>query len=214
MQSAKPNPTNATPIHKIINKPVINVPGYCPPIADVMTGVVTHLLVFGKLPELTVAGVPKEFYGRRVHDTLPAALLRRGLVLWKPGMMSEAARKGYCPYKMGCRGPTTYNACAVTKWNGGVSYPVQSGHGCIGCSEAGFWDNGPFYQHLAGFPGFGIETTADTIGTVAGVATLVGVAAHAVMTPMRKRKLIAELNGEAGADEPEETPTKSDKGGK
>ena len=35
VQAAKPNPTGATPISKLVNKPVINVPG-CPPIADVM----------------------------------------------------------------------------------------------------------------------------------------------------------------------------------
>ena len=73
-------------------------------------------------------------------------------------------------------------------WNEGTSYPIQSGHGCIGCSEAGFWDNGPFYQHLPSFPGFGIESTADTIGTAVGVATLAGVAAHAVVTNIRKQQ--------------------------
>jgi len=88
---------------------------------------------------------------------------------------------------MGCKGPVTYNACSVVKWNDGVSYPIQSGHNCIGCSEAGFWDNGPFYQHLPSFPGFGVESTADTVGTVVGVATLVGVGAHAVVTNIRKR---------------------------
>jgi hydrogenase small subunit len=46
VQAAKPNPTGATPIHKLIDKPVINVPG-CPPIADVMMAIVTHLLVLG-----------------------------------------------------------------------------------------------------------------------------------------------------------------------
>ena len=51
VQAAKPNPTGATPIHKLVNKPVINVPG-CPPIADVMMGVVTHLLVLGQVPAL------------------------------------------------------------------------------------------------------------------------------------------------------------------
>ena len=51
VQAAKPNPTGATPIHKLVDKPVINVPG-CPPIADVMMGVVTHLLVLGQLPAL------------------------------------------------------------------------------------------------------------------------------------------------------------------
>ena len=68
IQGARPNPTNATPIHQILDRPVINVPG-CPPIADVMTGVVTHILALGKLPELDRLGRPKEFYGRRVHDT-------------------------------------------------------------------------------------------------------------------------------------------------
>jgi hydrogenase small subunit len=84
----------------------------------------------------------------------------------------------------------------VVKWNEGTSYPIQSGHGCIGCSEAGFWDNGPFYQHLPSFAGFGIESTADTVGTVVGVATLAGVAAHAVVTNVRKRKVIAEVHAE------------------
>ncbi len=190
IQSASPNPTNATAIHKITNKPVINVPG-CPPIADVMTGVVTHLLVFGRTPELDSQGRPKEFYSRRVHDTC----YRRPYYdagLFVESWDDEKARKGYCLYKMGCRGPVTYNACSVTRWNGGVSYPIQSGHGCIGCSENGFWDNGPFYRHLAGFPGFGIETTADTIGTIVGIGAAAGVTAHAVVTNIRKRKLINE----------------------
>ncbi len=190
IQAAKPNPTGATPVHELIGKPVINVPG-CPPIADVMTGVVTHLLVLGRGPELDSQGRPKEFYSRRVHDTC----YRRAY--YDAGMFVESwddekARKGYCLYKMGCRGPVTYNACSVTKWNNGVSYPIQSGHGCIGCSEAGFWDNEPFYQHLPSFPGFGIESTADTIGTVVGVGAIAGVAAHAITTNIRKHKLMEQ----------------------
>ncbi len=190
IQSASPNPTDATPIHRIINRPVINVPG-CPPIADVMTGVVTHILLYDKLPDLDSQGRPKEFYSRRVHDTC----YRRPYYdagLFVDSWDDEKARKGYCLYKMGCRGPVTYNACSVTRWNEGTSYPIQSGHGCIGCSENGFWDNGPFYRHLASFPGFGIETTADTIGTAVAVGTLAGVAAHAVATNVRKRRLITE----------------------
>lgn len=190
VQSAKPNPTQATPIHKMINKPVINVPG-CPPIAEVMTAVVTHILLFGKIPELDAQGRPKEFYSRRVHDTC----YRRPYYdagLFVEAWDDEAARKGYCLYKMGCKGPTTYNACSVTKWNGNLSYPIQSGHGCIGCSEKGFWDNGPFYSPLEGFPGFGIESTADKIGAAAAVATLGGVTLHAITSNIRKHKLIRE----------------------
>ncbi len=172
VQGAKPNPTGATPVQELVGKPIINVPG-CPPIADVMMAIVTHILVLGRIPELDSLGRPKEYYGRRVHDTC----YRRPY--YDAGMFVESwddenARKGYCLYKMGCRGPLTYNACAVVKWNEGTSYPIQSGHGCLGCSEKGFWDNGPFYRHLASFPGLGIESTADKVGAVVAGVTAAG----------------------------------------
>ncbi|NNK88422.1 MAG: hydrogenase small subunit, partial [Flavobacteriaceae bacterium] len=69
VQAAKPNPTEATPIHKIIkNKPIIKVPG-CPPIGEVMAGVIVHLVTFNRLPELDRLGRPKAFYAKRVHDS-------------------------------------------------------------------------------------------------------------------------------------------------
>jgi hydrogenase small subunit len=191
IQAAKPNPTGATPIDRVVTGvPIIKVPG-CPPIAEVMAGTIVHLLAFDRIPQLDGIGRPKAFYSRRVHDTC----YRRpnyDAGLFVETFDDENARRGYCLYKMGCRGPVTYNSCGVIRWNAGVSYPIQSGHGCIGCSEANFWDNGPFYQHLASFPGFGIETTADTVGLVVGSVTAAGIAAHAISTNIRKRKLIAE----------------------
>jgi len=191
IQASRPNPTGATPIHKLIQgKPIINVPG-CPPIAEVMAGTVVHLLTYERIPQLDGLGRPKAFYSRRVHDTC----YRRpnyDAGLFVESFDDENAKRGYCLYKMGCRGPVTYNSCGVIRWNNGVSYPIQSGHGCIGCSEANFWDNGPFYQHLASFPGFGIETTADTVGVAVGVATAAGIAAHAISTNIRKRGEISE----------------------
>jgi hydrogenase small subunit len=201
IQAANPNPTGATPVHKLVSgKAIINVPG-CPPIAEVMAGTVVHLLAFDRIPQLDGLGRPKAFYSRRVHDTC----YRRPN--YDAGLFVEAfdddnARRGYCLYQMGCRGPVTYNACGVTRWNNGVSFPIQSGHGCIGCSEANFWDNGPFYQHLASFPGFGIETTADTVGAWAAGITAAGIAAHAVTTNIRKRSVIAEGKKEGGAPPP------------
>ena len=51
VQAAKPNPTGATPIHKLVKgKPIIKVPG-CPPIGEVMAGVLVHLVTFGRIPE-------------------------------------------------------------------------------------------------------------------------------------------------------------------
>ena len=89
-----------------------------------------------------------------------------------------AASLGYCLYKMGCKGPTTYNACPVTRWNNGVSYPIQSGHGCIGCAEQNFWDHGSFYSRITNIPQFGTNTTAETVG----VAAVAGIGAG-VVTP-------------------------------
>lgn len=193
VQSAYPNPTDATPIHKIIkNKPIIRVPG-CPPIGEVMAGVIVHLVTFGKLPELDGLGRPKAFYSKRVHDSC----YRRPY--YDAGLFAETfddqnAKEGYCLYKVGCKGPMTYNSCGTIKWNNGVSYPIQSGHGCIGCSEENFWDNGPFYERLTGLEGFGIESSADTIGKVAGAAVIGGVAVHSIAANIAKRKELARRN--------------------
>ena len=187
VQAAKPNPTDATPIHKIIkNKPIIRVPG-CPPIGEVMAGIIVHVVAFGRLPELDRLGRPKAFYSKRVHDSC----YRRPY--YDAGLFAETfddqnAKDGYCLYKVGCKGPMTYNSCGTIKWNNGVSYPIQSGHGCIGCSEEDFWDNGPFYERLTNLPGFGIENNADTIGKVAAGALAGGMLVHAVAANIAKRK--------------------------
>lgn len=212
VQAAKPNPTTATPVHKIIaGKPIINVQG-CPPIAEVMAAVLVHLLTFDRIPQLDALGRPKEFYSRRVHDTC----YRRpnyDAGLFVESFDDENARKGYCLYKMGCKGPTTYNSCGTIRWNGGVSFPIQSGHGCIGCSEANFWDNGPLYSRVTGFPGFGIESTADEIGLAVGAVTVAGVAAHAVLTNVRKHHEIGEHAGEGAEDAPPPSAIEGGKGG-
>lgn len=202
VQAAKPNPTSATPIHKLLKgKPVIKVPG-CPPIGEVMAGVIVHVVTFGRLPELDGLGRPKAFYSKRVHDTC----YRRPYYdagLYVESFDDENAKKGYCLYKVGCKGPSTYNACGVTKWNNGVSFPIQSGHGCFGCSEENYWDNGRIYERASAFPGFGIESTADTVGKVALGVTGAALAAHAVMTNVRKKKLIKGLEKEGKESEQE-----------
>ena len=73
-----------------------------------------------------------------------------------------------------------------------MSFPIQSGHGCIGCSEEDFWDNGPFYERLTGLAGFGIESSADTIGKVAAGVVAGGLAAHAIAANVSKRRELKE----------------------
>ncbi|AUX78771.1 hydrogenase small subunit [Sinorhizobium fredii] len=185
VQAAKPNPTRATPVDKVIHgKPIIKVPG-CPPIAEVMTGVLTFIITFDKLPELDRQGRPKMFYSQRVHDKCyrrPHFDAGQFVEEWD----DEGARKGYCLYKTGCKGPTTYNACSTVRWNGGVSFPIQSGHGCIGCSEEGFWDQGSFYDRLTNVEQFGIEANADKIGLTAAGVVGGAITAHAAATVIKR----------------------------
>jgi hydrogenase small subunit len=191
VQAAKPNPTQATPIHKVIrDKPIIKIPG-CPPIAEVMTGVVTYMLTFGEIPPLDRLGRPKMFYGQRIHDKCyrrPHFDAGQFAEAWD----DEGSRKGYCLYKMGCRGPTTYNACSTVRWNDGVSFPIQSGHGCIGCSEENFWDNGPFYERLAKInTPFFAESDADRIGLGAVAVVGTAIAAHTAASALQRARSIS-----------------------
>ncbi|PBO34191.1 Uptake hydrogenase small subunit precursor [Salmonella enterica subsp. enterica serovar Enteritidis] len=187
VQAARPNPTQATPIDKVItDKPIVKVPG-CPPIPDVMSAIITYMVTFDRLPELDRMGRPLMFYGQRIHDKC----YRRAH--FDAGEFVEswddaAARKGYCLYKMGCKGPTTYNACSSTRWNDGVSFPIQSGHGCLGCSENGFWDRGSFYSRVVDIPQMGTHSTADTVGLTALGVVAAGVGGHAVASALNQRK--------------------------
>jgi hydrogenase small subunit len=144
---ANPNPTGAVAVSDIIkDKPIINLPG-CPPIPVVMTGVLAHVLTFG-IPELDSLNRPKSFYGDSIHDRCyRRPFYDRGQ--FAKSFDDEGARKGWCLYELGCKGPTTHNACATVKWNNGTSFPIQSGHGCLGCSEPDFWDAGGFYKALS-----------------------------------------------------------------
>ncbi len=174
LPKANPNPTGAVSVADVIqriypNKPIINIPG-CPPIPTVMTGVLAHFLTFGQIPELDALGRPKAFYGETIHDRC----YRRPFYdqgKFAQSFDDEAARRGWCLFKLGCKGPVTYNACATTKWNDGVSFPIQSGHGCIGCSEANFWDAGGFYKALS----MPLSPVQGSLGAATVAGTAVGV---------------------------------------
>ena len=183
---ANPNPTGAVSVSDLVkDKPIVNIPG-CPPIPMVITAVLAQFLTFGQLPELDIHGRPVAFFGQTIHDRC----YRRPF--YEQGKFAETfddegARKGWCLFKLGCKGPITYNACATVKWNAGTSFPIESGHPCLGCSEPGFWDKGGFYNPVS---------TAD-IGSGAGLAgaAVAGVAlgaAAATLSRKRQQKTIKE----------------------
>jgi len=184
--AAAPNPTGAVSISEAVpGATVLNLPG-CPLNAENLTATIVHFLTFGKLPATDQFGRPKFAYGKRIHDNCE----RRGH--FDAGQYAEAFgdpghRQGWCLYKMGCKGPETFHNCPTVRYNEGLSWPVQAGHGCIGCSEPQFWDTmSPFYRRLSQVPGFGIEATADKIGLGLAVATTAAFAAHGAVSAFRK----------------------------
>jgi hydrogenase small subunit len=169
---ANPNPTDARSVMALIKgKPIINIPG-CPAIPEVTAGVIAQYVLFG-LPAVDALNRPLAFYGNTIHDRC----LRRPF--YEEGKYASAfdddgARQGWCLYKLGCKGPTTYNACASIKWGAGLSFPVQSGHPCLGCSEPDFWDGGGFYQGQSAplsKPALAVVGAAAAAGAAIGIGT-------------------------------------------
>ena len=106
-----------------------------------ITGTLLQFVSTGKVPDLDEHRRPKVFFGNTIHDRC----YRRPFYdqgKFAKSFDDEGARNGWCLYELGCKGPTTYNACATVKWNGGTSFPIESGHGCLGCSEPGFLGQG------------------------------------------------------------------------
>lgn len=178
---ANPNPTGAVSVEDIItDKPIINVPG-CPPIPMVITGVLAHFLTFGRIPELDSLKRPTAFYGQNIHDRCyRRPFYERGE--FAETFDDEGAKKGWCLFKLGCKGPVTYNACATMKWNEGTSFPIEAGHGCIGCSEPNFWDMGGIYNAISAPAG----NFAGTVGTGLAAGAAIGVASGLLAKKLRQ----------------------------
>lgn len=208
--AAKPNPTGAVKVSELVkNVPVLNLSG-CPMNVVNLTATVVHFLTFGELPAMDGLGRPLFAYGARIHDNCE----RRGhfdagefVVEW--GDIGH--QKGWCLYQMGCKGPVSFHNCPAVRWNDGTSWPVKSGHGCIGCSEPEFWDFGVY--NVAELQTFTPPTTfapvqqpsvdvdplaAGAIGAVAGAA--VGAAGAAAYNALSK----SEEAEEDSASEQEE----------
>jgi len=193
LPAAYPNPTDAKSVQELLpGKTVINLPG-CPMNVDNLNGTIVHYLLFGAPPAMDQFNRPKFGYGKRIHDNCERrAHFDAGQYVETWG--DHGHKQGWCLYKMGCKGPETFHNCPTVRWNGGTSWPVQAGHGCAGCSEPGFWDTmTPFYQRLPNVPGFGVEATATKIGTaVVGISAVV-FGAHGIISAIRNRGLVQEV---------------------
>ena len=137
--AAEPNPTGAVGVAEALNRDdVINISG-CPTNPINIVGTLLSYIMFEELPELDKFNRPLWAYEGRVHDNCE----RRGhyeLGEFVEEWGDDGAKKGYCLFEMGCKGPYTNVNCPTMKFNSGTSWPVQAGHGCMGCTEIGFVD--------------------------------------------------------------------------
>jgi hydrogenase small subunit len=164
--------------------PIINLPA-CPMNVENLTATVIHLLTFGELPATDQFKRPLFAYGSRIHDDCERrAHFDAGQFVeeWGDG----GHRKGWCLYKMGCKGPQTFHNCPIVRWNEHTSWPIGAGHGCVGCSEPHFWDTmTPFYNRLPNVPAVGLPVDKVGIGIVGGVTA--AFAAHGVISAIRAK---------------------------
>jgi hydrogenase small subunit len=191
-----PNPTGAKGVQDLVSgKPVVNLPG-CPCNADNITALVVHYLVFGDLPAVDRHLRPKFAYGKRIHDNCE----RRGHFdagQYVDAWGDDAHKKGWCLYKMGCKGPETFHNCPTIRFNDGISWPVMAGHGCVGCAEPGFMDTmAPFYGRLPNIPGFGVESQATKIGVKLAGAVAAVFAVHGILNMIRNKGMVKKVEAQ------------------
>ncbi|MDD4856092.1 MAG: hydrogenase small subunit [Sulfuricurvum sp.] len=130
--AAAPNPTGAVGVSEALGrKDIINLPG-CPVNPINIVGTLLHFMMFDEFPKLDAKNRPEWAYGSLIHDNCE----RRGhfdlgefVLEWG----DEGAKKGWCLFQMGCKGPYAQMNCPQVKFNEGTSWPVQAGHGCFAC---------------------------------------------------------------------------------
>ncbi len=181
--AASPNPTGAVGVQDVVRgKPIINIPA-CPANPANITGTILHFVLTGQIPELDHLNRPKFAFGYRIHDNCERrAHFDAGEFVEEWG--DEGAKNNFCLYKMGCKGPMTFNNCSIVRYNEAVNWPIGSGHGCIGCSEPQFWDKYATERPLADSkikaPTGGVEKSVDEFGLGLLSAAGIGIAIHAI----------------------------------
>lgn len=207
LPAAAPNPTGAKGVSDAVPglKNLINLPA-CPANVENLTALIVYHLTFGRWPPLDRYRRPLFAYGKSIHDSCERrAHFDAGQYVEHFG--DEAHRAGHCLYKLGCKGPATFQNCPVVRWNDATNWPIGCGHPCIGCAEPAFWDRmTPFYQHLDGVPGFGMATKIDKVGLLATAGVAAGFAAHGLVQ-------LARRSDASDKDKPERpAPTRGVKG--
>src|SRR5208282_3939868 len=172
MPSTPPNPTGSVGVAEALGRnDILSIPG-CPSNPYNFLATVVHFLTFGKLPPIDKKGRPLFAYSRLIHEN--------------------------------CERRAHFDAGRFALLFGDVgmaSWPVGTGHPCIGCSEQGIGFAKPIHA-LADLknqrPPVSYPRVAEEQGTglnTAGVAVLSGVVGAAVGAGAMLTKKLGALEG-------------------
>jgi len=126
-------------VGEFLGRSVVNIAG-CPPHPDWIVWAIAQL-VLGNSIDLDASGRPLALFERRIHQDCP---LRNATMATTFGVPGE------CLKDLGCRGTQTNGPCPTSLWNNGVSWCVNSGAGCTGCTEPDFPTQSSFYDPVSG----------------------------------------------------------------
>ena len=169
-----------------------------------LASVIVHYITFNELPAADLVGRPLSAYGNLVHNQCerrPHFEFGEFATEWG----DEGAQKGWCLYKLGCKGPETMGNCPTVRYGEMTSWNVRAGHGCVGCMTTSFWNAmGPAYKRLPSPVPFLPNVTADMVGGVVlgGIAGVTAVHAAGMGDPLQAaphdRRPGAGSSGSAG----------------
>lgn len=206
--SASPNPTGATALGEVLKgmKDVVNIPG-CPPNPYNFLSTVIYFLTLGKLPALDKENRPMFAYGRLIHENCERRPhFDAGRFAKEFG--DEGHSKGYCLFKLGCKGPETFANCPSILFGdtGSGTWPVGVGHPCFGCTEKGIGFTKGIHEQAApkyvtpplGYPDIAPEQGKGA--TVAGAALVAGVAGIAIGAGAMMAKNLGKKDDKESSD--------------
>jgi hydrogenase small subunit len=190
--AASGGPTEAGGIGKVLSGGnYIALPG-CPANPVNLAAVIVHQLVAKETMPTDLGHRPLAFYGNLIHNQCerrPHFEFGEFAQEWG----DQGSQKGWCLYKLGCKGPETMANCPEARYGEKISWNVSSGVGCIGCHSPSFWNAmGPAYRRLPSPLPFLPNLTTDMVGgaMVAGIGGVAG--AHAVGMTIRFKRYAAQ----------------------
>lgn len=159
-----------------------------------IVGNVFYYLMFGVFFKFDVYNCSFWVYGNRIYDLCE----RRGYFdvgEFVEYFGDENVKRGFCLYKMGCKGFYIFNNCFKFCFNLYIFWFIGVGYGCIGCFEFNFWDMMSFFEEFLVncfikivFDGLGVDKVVDKVGIILFSVIVIGIVVYVFFFKVIKNK--------------------------